>query len=343
MRASIPIMSVLALLGLSCSGGPVDPGIPDEPFELAPLETIPFAALAEGTFAFDRSDFDDKDRTGIYVIDVEGHASYGFGASKFEPSLSPDGTQFAFTELGSFETGVDVHLMDAHGRGVKRLTSHVGRDISPSWFAGGSRIIYAVNRAAQGSDIYYQSSSVDANDPVLVKSYNLDCAYFHEAISVSPGGVAVYALTFCGGRNSIITLNLDTGEEVAVLTGSTGTTEGEVLMVSPVWSPSGQQIAFKERVVDTVTRDVIRTRIKVMNADGSDVTTIASLEGSGGGNWAGANNNSVVWSPSGSRIAFNHSEGEGVDHIYVVGRDGTGLQRITSWAGASDRSLSWVP
>ena len=78
-----------------------------------------------------------------------------------------------------------------------------------------------------------------------------------------------------------------------------------------------------------------------MDADGRNTLTVASVKATGGGSIT-ESNASLVWSPDGSKIAFTHQEGEGVTRIYVVGREGEGLQQITSAPDGEDVSLSWV-
>jgi Tol biopolymer transport system component len=80
-----------------------------------------------------------------------------------------------------------------------------------------------------------------------------------------------------------------------------------------------------------------------MNADGSNVTTIATGAGSNAhalGGWIGANNLSLCWMPDGSRLVFTVPESELIGHIWVVHADGTGLAQLTSAPGAWDRSIS---
>jgi TolB protein len=57
-----------------------------------------------------------------------------------------------------------------------------------------------------------------------------------------------------------------------------------------------------------------------MNADGSSVTRVTDTSGS---------DSSPVWSPDGTRIAFE-SFREGKSEVYVVNADGSGLTRLTN-------------
>ena len=82
------------------------------------------------------------------------------------------------------------------------------------------------------------------------------------------------------------------------------------------YSPSGEELAFLGG------RDG-RYDVYLADADGSDVrrVTAADLE-----------ERFVSWSPSGEYLAFLAERGEQYDrgHVYVIRRDGTGMERLTS-------------
>jgi Tol biopolymer transport system component len=113
---------------------------------------------------------------------------------------------------------------------------------------------------------------------------------------------------------------------------------------SPSWSPDGARLAFLETTSDSAAGySEIGLAVKVMNADGSNVTTITTVPGSNApvsGGWLGANNLSLCWMPDGSRLVFNLPESELIGHVWVVRADGTGLAQLTSAPGAWDRSVS---
>jgi Tol biopolymer transport system component len=97
---------------------------------------------------------------------------------------------------------------------------------------------------------------------------------------------------------------------------------------APRWSPDRTRIAWMS--VRAGARE-----IWVMNADGSDPRQLTTMN---------AQASIPDWSPDGTRIAFQALRGDGTDDewdIWVIGADGSGLQRLTSTASQVDPR--WSP
>jgi Tol biopolymer transport system component len=72
-----------------------------------------------------------------------------------------------------------------------------------------------------------------------------------------------------------------------------------------------------------------------MAADGSDLVNVTDND---------AFNAMPVWSPDGTRIAFEATYGLGLrTDIYVMSPDGTGVQRLTATRGRSETDPAWSP
>jgi Tol biopolymer transport system component len=98
--------------------------------------------------------------------------------------------------------------------------------------------------------------------------------------------------------------------------------------VDPAWSPDGSRIAFFRFHGFLVGGDDTPFySLRLINADGSGATEIVPVT---------ANMEGATWSPDGTRIAFSVNA-----DIHLVHADGSGLTRLTTYAGA--QAPAWSP
>jgi TolB protein len=93
----------------------------------------------------------------------------------------------------------------------------------------------------------------------------------------------------------------------------------------PVWSPDGQQIAYRFRDGDT-------SGIALINRDGSDHRELLRTN---------AVVSSPAWSPDNQTIAYSSDEA-GLANIYLIGTDGSNVRQLTSNSG-NNRYPKWSP
>jgi Tol biopolymer transport system component len=189
---------------------------------------------------------------------------------------------------------------------------------------------------------------------------------------VSPAGrIAWWTDAGSGPCFGIYTMDGDGGNIRAVTTVRSPSWPASQLTssIDPSWSPDGRLISFASECGNSDRVDVC-----VMNADGTNVRTVATGTGhAGAATWSpdgsrlaftrileeprrasiriigidGAGETTLVddamdpsWSPDGAQIAFS-SIHEDKNEIYVVNVDGSGLLRLTE--GPTDRHAAWSP
>jgi dipeptidyl aminopeptidase/acylaminoacyl peptidase len=160
-----------------------------------------------------------------------------------------------------------------------------------------------------------------------------------ELVAVSTQGMLAFACFF--GEMDVLSSN---GTLSASYAPARGDRRHWPNIFAPSWSPDGTRLAFVQTTSDSAANyALIGLAVNVMNADGSNVTTVASVQASSdgvGGGWIGTNNFSLCWMPDGSRLVFNVPESTLVGHIWVVRADGTGLAQLTTAPSVWDRSVS---
>jgi TolB protein len=110
---------------------------------------------------------------------------------------------------------------------------------------------------------------------------------------------------------------------------------------APAFSPDGSRIAFYSGDSTDYSGNGSSGRLSVADVDGtSEPTIVASNARPVYGYVFGYER--LEWSPDGSRIAFNGTQGYGGSDIYVVNPDGSGLTNLTN-DGLSSSWPTWSP
>ena len=268
------------------------------------------------------------------------------------PQWSPDERHivFASTRDGDFE----IYTMSADGTDPRRLTSSTGRDAHPSYWPGHNRIVFQSPRGhSDERDVELYTMNRDGTDQRPLYS----AAGFNGVPVPSRDGkrIAFQRGIFDSAANDfhweLFLIDAD-GKNERQLTKNSWSSQ------VPTWMPGDHEIVFYANPRGTdqlflMNVDTGRVR-QFLQSSTNDRAPSLSRDGRflafhsdrGGGDGddlyvLDRSTNAVTrltsglsvrcqpgWTRDGRRIVFS-GNGTGVDEVYVVGRDGKGLTRLT--------------
>jgi len=294
----------------------------------------------------------------IYIVNADGSGLRRLGEG-FDPALSPDGTQVAYTRWGSPHS---VFVLDLDSGQERRVTS-ANRPRGPTWSPDGSRLVFS-HMTGTSTCLATPFGCLDEGTvrQFLGGQECVDTPYGHYCISdfpirtVEETGLAQTSLGDGGwldlaaapGAQSPhyhpsyeeILYRDKQGLQITMPTGEMRTLVERSDMGSPAWSPDGQQIVVQMHVHD-------HTDIFLLDAAGN---VLRSLTAPGIGERA-TNNVAPAWSPDGRYIIFL-SDRDGTWRLYWMNADGsrqepflpTTLNSLSlTYEFAAERMASWGP
>ncbi len=352
-RQHSAVVASIALIGgvLGCGSASDGPTTPEEATHIVPaLEAVSFQLVGAGKVAFERIGANGASGA-IYVIDGTAASSAHVFDNQVAhgAALSPDGRRFAYTTFTDVTTAYDVYVANVNGTAVQQVTRFPQQEGAPTWTPDGARIVVAAGVAGTAVyNIYSQSPIANPGDQTQLTNFSttsgacptmLGSGDFR--VATSPQGRMAFACSV-----GEIDVSTNGTFRSAYLPNRTDRRRWPNVF-TPSWSPDGGRIAFIETTSDSATNySMLGLAVKVMNADGSNVATLANMataagsDAIAGGGWTGLNNISLCWMPDGSRLVFNVPESQLVGHLWVVRADGTGLTQLTTSPGVWDRSVS---
>ena len=253
-------------------------------------------------------------------------------ATEYIVTVNPDGsnpTDVTYGHYGSVDAAGTKVVSSRSTSGTIQLTNIDGTGSTTIYTAAAGRVLSDVTMSPDGSTVVFKNADATSATPPVVARVNADgtgytvmSSAFTQilALQYSPDGTMLVLLADAGSGWGIQTLPVSGGAPTMVLAGSSA--------AWPSWTPDGR-IMFVSYVgsVDS---------LKVMNADGTGVTTLFSETVVGT-----SSINSAMMSPDGTKVAFN-APYAGRPALWVANVDGTGSTRVRSVGGLGTEMLVWV-
>jgi Tol biopolymer transport system component len=270
---------------------------------------------------------------GIYVMNADGSGQTllaRFLGSDW-PIWSPDGKKIAFRSGSNDNPGIFV--VNADGGGQTRLTDYYVLDHKPAWSPDGSRIAF-VSDHDNFSDVFVVSAEGGSPTNLTPDSFPDDDPVW------SPDGRKIAYVTDHADQNirsCIAFCNFDIFVMNADGSGRTNLSNSPGPDDSPAWSPDGNRIAFRSvRGTASSCGGTCFYDLYVMDADGSHQTLLVKDP-------IGSFFGSPTWSPDGSLIAFETSNGYDGSVIAVKAEGGATYFIIAPGNGFGGDTPLWQP
>ena len=275
---------------------------------------------------------------------------------------SPDGKHILF--IGDSREGrTDLHVMEADGSRVRRLTEDLANEQGAIWSPDGTQILFVSYHDHQ-DDIFLVKSMEEPKTYIIqlqpeglsetprrrifepnntrptvasinpcsstTGSHRKDTAWDLVTVPITNNNYNDTTGDWSPDGTQIVFSSFREGDREIYVINADGSSErplthNEASDIDPNWSPDGEEILFSSN------RDGNR-EIYVMNADGSQPRRLT-------------HNESVDvepdWSPDGTQILFS-SNRDGNREIYVMNADGSQLRRLTH-NNVTDEDPEWSP
>jgi predicted Ser/Thr protein kinase len=202
------------------------------------------------------------------------------------------------------KTGNDeIYMANSDGSDEQRLTDRPAGDWEPAWSPDGTRIVFDSDHHAIGGD-RNQLYVMDADGSNLTRLTYTEGNEEHPSWSPDSSRIAFHS------NGALAVINADGSNWTTLVEG-----RHDLCVQKPTWAPDSQRIAFRS-LTPCGDQGPFQHDIYVVNDDGTELLKLATFTSEKRG-WY------VVWSPDGSRVAFD-VELDGQQRYYAVNSDGSG-------------------
>jgi len=238
-------------------------------------------------------------------------------APPIDPSLD-----IAYMTQNDGATQTDLYLLRSNGSQRRLILSLPGQAYLPDWAPGGDSLVFTWEGHPEGTGFLW---IVRADGSGLRPVSTSDLTYEADA-RWSPDGQSLAFFHMVTDDIYDIGITKTDGSDLRLLLNG----QAQVLGVEPpAWSPDGKQIAF-----EAADANYNQAGLFVANLDGSGLHQLTQS----------ANDQSVRWSPDGTRLAYTQWNGLGVGFrfkLMVSNADGSNPQALTT--DVRDYYPTWSP
>jgi WD40 repeat protein len=238
----------------------------------------------------------------LHVANADGSDPIPLSPRSDSPSWSPDGSRVVFHSDRDEVGNQDIHIVDADGSNIRRLTTEPAFDLIPMWSPDGDRIAFNTDRSGRtevwvmnvdGSD---QHRLIDGGDSFVG--------------SWSPDGMRIAFASNRDGDYEVYTADA-TGSDI------TQVTDSDDSDYDPRWSPDGDRLLFVS------FRDG-EAELYVVEVEGGEPTNIsrnATMDERAG----------ATWSPDGAQILYSAHGYPPVETVAFIRAD-LGVATVLVWS-----------
>jgi len=259
----------------------------------------------------------------VRISDPNGHVVASFPGDGDALSWSPDATRVA--TWADWERTIGIYSLDGTRQALLTLPPGfgTGRDEDPVWSPDGASLLISLRPDGGAGPRQTWELPVDGRTPWIVPA---DDPRSHWYARYSADGARVAYLD----HDSLVVAGGDVSQPEVLISG--GVIVGGSFQF-PVWSPTGDRIAFSAGV-EVTTPSGPMTDLRVITVATMEVTTLAA----GGGAYTLA---PIKFSPAGDRILYSRTDVNGEESLWSVNTDGSGAQLLVAGTDAGD--WQWLP
>jgi TolB protein len=261
----------------------------------------------------------------IFRLDSDGsdlQALTPAGQTSLSPAWSPDGQQFAYTQLGAGRGGIVLQNL-ASGALVPVPGTQSGLNITPVFSPDGKTLVYA-HSDENGTDIY----TVNVVDRCCTQRLTVGRYADNLSATFSPDGRRIAFVSTRAGPPQIYVMAADGTDQELLAQFDFGVSGASN---APEWSPDGASVVFHREV------------------DGSPQIFLVDVAGHGVPRQmtSAGRNEDATWAPDGRHLAFV-SDRSGFRQIWVLDVEtgrvrqliSPGAARLPSWSRRLGRTVA---